>query len=161
MTRVFFLISLLLAGSALATERETHFVTDQVIAPLFRQPAVGAELVERLPTGTPLEVLDERNGYLQVRTAEGLEGWLGRRYVSGEIPAQMLLLRVAGELEFTRERLASLEQERAGLEEQLAERRVPLWALGLFCGIFALVGFLFGVAWLDRRIRERHGGFRV
>ncbi|HHC73168.1 MAG TPA: TIGR04211 family SH3 domain-containing protein [Thiotrichales bacterium] len=60
-------------------------------------------------------------------------------------------------------RAGETEERLRLLLEQIASRgyAVPWqWALG---GILVALtaGFLFGLWWLDRRIRQRHGGFRV
>ncbi len=57
----------------------------------------------------------------------------------------------------------SLRSEKARLEDRLASFRGSLpikWSLILAGGLAAL-GFIGGIAFLDYRIRKRHGGFRV
>jgi len=66
-------------------------------------------------------------------------------------------------IEASRDRLASLEQERAGFQEQIELYRGSLpwpWVAGAVV-IALLGGFVAGWSWLDALIRRRHGGFRV
>ena len=57
----------------------------------------------------------------------------------------------------------SLRSEKARLEDRLASFRGSLpikWSL-ILAGVLAALGFIGGIAFLDYRIRKRHGGFRV
>ncbi len=58
--------------------------------------------------------------------------------------------------------LASLNGKKLPPADELAAVRpkFPPWYLGLLAAV-ALVGFIGGVLFLDRRYRKRHGGFRV
>lgn len=57
----------------------------------------------------------------------------------------------------------SLRSEKERLEDRLASFRGSLpikWSL-ILAGVLAALGFIGGIAFLDYRIRKRHGGFRV
>ncbi len=57
----------------------------------------------------------------------------------------------------------SLRSEKARLEDRLASFRGSLpikWSL-ILAGVLAVLGFIGGIAFLDYRIRKRHGGFRI
>jgi len=58
--------------------------------------------------------------------------------------------------------LASLQGKKLPPPDELAAVRpkFPPWYLGLLAAV-ALVGFIAGLLFLDRRYRKRHGGFRV
>ena len=57
----------------------------------------------------------------------------------------------------------SLRSEKERLEDRLASFRGSLpikWSL-ILAAVLAVLGFIGGIAFLDYRIRKRHGGFRV
>lgn len=147
-------------ASAPALAGETLFITDQVLADLYasrdaRQP------VGRLPTGTRVEVLQKVEGYARIRLPGGDEGWIEARWLSDREPAQVALLRLADEYARLKSELSELRQRQIPVPELQRLRELPLWSLLALGGGGLLVGFIVGAAWLDRRYRDRHGGFRL
>lgn len=138
---------LLLAALPLSAQAQQAFVTDRIVAPLLDAPSAGAQPLAALPTGSPLTVLKRAEKYLQVRDAEGRVGWLAAEFVSRQEPAMATLLRVTDAGQRTKARRG--------------DRALPHWAVGLLLLLTFGSGFGIGVFWLDWRIRERHGGFRV
>lgn len=59
--------------------------------------------------------------------------------------------------------LAQLQSENQSLRQRLStrQRQVPLWWLIGAAAICLGLGLWGGFAWLDHRIRSRHGGFRI
>lgn len=66
-------------------------------------------------------------------------------------------------LEEAQSQIASLEEENASIQG-LKERykgSLPLSWVGAAIGICLIGGFLFGLWWVDHRMRKRHGGIRI
>ncbi len=99
-----------------AAQAETRYVTDSLIITVRSGQDSSYRVVEELRSGATVEVLSENQetGYSQVRTADGSEGYVLSRYLTGEAPAQ---IRVA-ELE---EELDQIRNEPEGLQEKLTE----------------------------------------
>jgi SH3 domain protein len=60
-------------------------------------------------------------------------------------------------------RIADLEEKNAGFQGLKEQYRgsLPLsWVVGAI-GVCLIAGFLAGMAWVDRRSRQRHGGIRI
>ncbi len=51
-------------------------------------PATSADLIMALPRGTPLRVLDRKNGWLLVDLNPTLEGWVSERLTTTQSPTQ-------------------------------------------------------------------------
>ena len=207
-------------------------ITDKLVVALYPAPEAEGQPLQLLSSGTPLEVLDRKSGFAQVRLGDDTTGWVEAGYVTEEKPAKAMLLETqaklrqmglelaklrgesAGEggqgsapsasdsadLEAARERIAELEAalDDARLEgqaqEQLAivndEVRIALDRLAATQGLtlapgsgprdgagddrgvsplipwvvaigMLLLGFAGGIAFIDYRIRRRHGGFRI
>lgn len=81
-----FVLSLALPLGAAA---ETVFVTDIVRANLRADPGRSSGVRGVVVTGMTLELLERRDGYARVRTAEGNEGWVKDDFVTTEKPARL------------------------------------------------------------------------
>lgn len=100
---LFFVVPLLLVNAAVA---ETRFVTDQVKITLRSGESTKHKVMQMLPSGSPLEVLNanEETGYSFVRTEEGDTGYV--------------LTRLLIETPSARQRLAAAEQRLAELQQE-------------------------------------------
>ncbi len=60
-------------------------------------------------------------------------------------------------------RISDLEEENAGFQGMKAQYRgsLPLSWVAAAIGVCLIGGFLFGMWWVDRRSRQRHGGIRI
>lgn len=142
---------------------DTLYVTDRLAAELYPAPRAAGKPIQLLPTGTTLQVLTHQGDFVRVRTADGDEGWIARQQLQEDMPAQVLLLslaqqheRTTRELDLTRRQLA--EQTRAAQQNHQVSRS---WWMFFAVLVSLVTGFILGIMWLDWRIRERHGGFRL
>lgn len=109
----------LLLGWALAAP--AAHITDKLLAGFYAKP--GAEEPARvLPSGTPLEVLEQQDSYVKVRLGDGATGWVERRFITDETPARARLLELQAEAGNLRQELkqtqTALEKAQARLDKQ-------------------------------------------
>lgn len=91
-------------------------------------PSTDHRIVKMLPSGALLSVLEESDGWLRVRDADGSTGWVLRRFTTTELPARLQLEQLRQEHEDLREtsggavgRIAELEAAKHQLESALSE----------------------------------------
>ncbi len=231
--RLFTVLALWLV--AVVTVQAAH-ITDKLVVGLYPEPKAEGTPLQLLPSGTPLEVLQRKDGFAEVRLADDKTGWVESGYVTKEKPAKAMLLETQAKLRQMGMELAALREQggdpdaapprppsqppssrEAELQRALskAEARVSeveallvdqqqvsdarqqlialnaqvREALGLLAdsqgmslqaagpepaqdffnryqtwiiGLSALLlGFAVGIAFIDRRIRKRYGGFRI
>jgi SH3 domain protein len=136
------LLSALLFVSAASAE--SAWVSDEFEITLRSGPSTSNAIELMLSSGTELEVLerDAESGYSRVRTGGGTEGWVLTRYLMNEPAAREQLARLTSQLtneasrgsslnaqlgairsehDTATKRIETLEREKSGLEEELAE----------------------------------------
>ena len=94
----------------LCSPAHAEYVTDKLRVEIRSGPTTGHRIVTYLTGGTPFEVVSTGEGFTQLRTANGVEGWIANDYVSAEPGARSLL----------REAEAKIEKLQANLEEATA-----------------------------------------
>ena len=82
---------------------QAAYVTDQLLVGLHDTPDAAASPRRLLKSGTPLEVIETKGDFSQVRLADGGEGWVESAYLTWERPVRYRLLALQA-------RLAELEQ---------------------------------------------------
>lgn len=93
-------------GSAYADRR---YVSDRLIVTLREAPRKDGVALRKLGTGTPVEVLEESGRYLRVRTEEGEEGWVGKQYISSEVPKPIIIAGLSKEIDLLKARIKEFE----------------------------------------------------
>lgn len=94
---------------------ETRYVSDTLIVTLREGPGAGYKVVRTVRTNTPLEVLEENERYVKVRTKDGDEGWVSTQYVSTEIPKPFIIAKLQREI-----------AKQQGLAEDLKKKLVDM-----------------------------------
>lgn len=93
-------------GSAYADRR---YVSDRLIVTLREAPRKDGVALRKLGTGTPVEVLEESGRYLRVHTEEGEEGWVGKQYISSEVPKPIIIAGLRKEIDRLKARIKEFE----------------------------------------------------
>jgi len=97
---------------------ETRYVTDELQLSLYEESNSQGQLLQRLNSGTELELLDLQGMYARVRTKEGVEGWTKAGFLISDKPARAQLLDLRQEND---ELQGKLEQSQQQLEASRAE----------------------------------------
>ncbi len=117
--------SLILALVWLALAPTSHaqdqYVRDELRINLRDGPGDGYSVIRVLVSGDAVSQLDQRDGWIRVRTGEGSEGWLPQGYLSNAPPASVALPRLESQLAKARKRVEQLEGELATQGEGLRE----------------------------------------
>lgn len=110
-------VFLLMLGSAplLAAETQTVYIDDELVIPVRSSPDSESRILHKgVRTGTALEVLTQNvNGYIKVKTPEGIEGFVPVKYISKEPVAKQKLAEAE-------RALAALREEQKKLIESLS-----------------------------------------
>ncbi len=109
-------------------EAETRYVSDQISVTLRRGPGTEYKILRSLATGAALELLEEDEKYLKVRTKDGTEGYVLKQYISAQLPKAYVIARLQKQLDQSKARQATMGKEAEGwnaekseLQQQLAE----------------------------------------
>jgi len=106
------LITLLLLSIAASTYAETRYISDYLIVTVRSGAGNEYKVLETIPTGTPVTIIQDGKRYVKVRTPKGTEGYISRHYVSKALPKTV--------------EIKQLREEIVTLQQQLSEQRQTL-----------------------------------
>ncbi|MBN1842216.1 MAG: TIGR04211 family SH3 domain-containing protein [Deltaproteobacteria bacterium] len=98
---------------------DTRYVTDMLILSLREGPGSEYNVIRMLQSDAPVEILEENETYLRVRTEEGEEGWVAKQYISSNTPKPVIIAGLRKEVGQLESRVEELEKGRTVLLEKL------------------------------------------
>lgn len=93
-------------------------ITDKLVVGVYSEARAEGTPLRLIASGTPLEVLAQRDGFSQVRLTDDTRGWVESGYITEEKPAKAMLLE-------TQARLRQQGMELAALREKAGEGALP------------------------------------
>ncbi|VAX06729.1 hypothetical protein MNBD_GAMMA26-479 [hydrothermal vent metagenome] len=106
----------------MTTHLSAAYVTDKLLAGIYDEPDTNSKPTRVLPSGTPLEPLENKDDLTLVRLSDRTEGWMETRLISHEKPAQVMLLELQASTSELRLKLiqteATLKQSTASVPEE-------------------------------------------
>ena len=113
-----FVLFILLSVSVRVTHADRRYVSDMLLITLRAGEGREYRVIKTLKTDTPVEVLEESEEYLRVRTDEGEEGWVAKQYISSEVPKSVIIGGLKEETSKLNTGIEELEKDQASLLEQ-------------------------------------------
>jgi SH3 domain protein len=113
----------LMAGFAVSAGADTRYVSDQLTVTLRKGEGTEYKIIKTLRTGTPVEVLEENEHYLKVRTQSGEEGYVLKQYLSTETPKALVVAQLQKERDRLRSKLSEVEKRQAEVKTELENGR--------------------------------------
>jgi SH3 domain protein len=116
------LLLALLAGSLAAplTWAQGAYVAEGLRLGVHQENRLDSPVIELLPSGTALEVLQRDGPVARVRLEDGREGWVDGDYLSESEPGAAQVLQMEAQLTAARAKLAESQAQVVALEEELA-----------------------------------------
>jgi SH3 domain protein len=110
------IVATVLAGLARADRR---YISDRLIVSLRAAPEKDGMRIRTLISNTPVEVVEESGQYLKVRTEQGEEGWIEKRYISSELPKPIIIDGLKKEIDQLQARIRDFEAGKNPLADKL------------------------------------------
>ena len=109
------LMILVLLGVTISTAWGAY-ITDQIPVTLRRGPGTGYRILKSLTSSAKIEILEDGDGYVKVRTADGTEGYVLKQYVSTQEPNAVIAERLQREQLALRKKLEDLTEHNKKLQ---------------------------------------------
>ena len=63
------------------------YVTDRILLGVHAQPSEASPIVQSIPSGTAVEVLQNQGDFTKIKMVNGVEGWVSSKYLMSEQPS--------------------------------------------------------------------------
>jgi len=104
------LFSLCLTGLFHRALAETQYVSDMLIISVREGQDPEDPVLGYLRSGTPLDILEETDAFMNIRTQDGLQGWVRKKFIVADKPKAIII-------DDLRTQIARLETDMQSLQE--------------------------------------------
>lgn len=98
---------------------ETQYVSDQLIITLREGQGSQFKIIKMLKTGTPLEIIEESDQHLKVRTESGDEGWVLKQYLTEETPKSQIIAGLKIKIDRLNAQIEQHQKDKDSFQEEL------------------------------------------
>jgi SH3 domain protein len=116
-------LTILIAAFPASVSAETRYVSDVMMITLRKAPDNDSEVIQRIRSDAPLEVLEEAGDSAKVRTDSNQEGWVIKRYITPNIPKSRVIAELGEKIKRLELSLETLEKEKNQLGMELEKIR--------------------------------------
>jgi len=91
-------------------------ITDKLLADMYAKPSSTEQSLKQLPSGTPVELIVEKGDFVQIRLVNGETGWVKKKFLSEDKPAEVRLLMLQGKYRQVQKKLDLAEKKLVEME---------------------------------------------
>lgn len=102
---------------------ETRYVSDQLIISVRGGPNQDDNVLGYIRTGTAVDVLEERERYLRIKTEDGLDGWVQAQYIISEKSDGRIIEDLRNEINGLNKKIEFLKNEDGTLSDKLLAKK--------------------------------------
>jgi SH3 domain protein len=105
-----------------------QYISDDINVTIRQKPSNDAESIGMVRSGARVRLLESlgSDSFAHIRTADGRDGWISARYLSGEPGAKDQLIQLRQQLEQARSQGQSLQRDLDAAQQQLAKAKPAL-----------------------------------
>ncbi|MGD9233822.1 MAG: TIGR04211 family SH3 domain-containing protein [Desulfobacterales bacterium] len=84
-------VAFIMSASTTSVFADTRYVSDRLIISVRDGQNPDAAVLGYIETATPVDILEEKEDFLKIRTEDGLEGWVRAQYIVSEKPKVLII----------------------------------------------------------------------
>ncbi len=105
---------------------DTQYVTDMLVLNIRDVPSEEYNVVARLKSNMPVEVMEEKEHYFKVRTPDGKEGWVDKQYLTTSIPKSIIVKELEQKINKLGEDIDALKESRGSLRNDFQSSKLKV-----------------------------------
>lgn len=116
---IFLALLAIVTLSVAIVDAKTQYVSDELVITMREGKGNEYKIIKMLTTGTPLEVIEESQHHLRVRTQDGQEGWVLKQYITSGTPKAKRIAGLEQEIDRLKTELGQYKRDKDSLQNEL------------------------------------------
>ncbi|MGA9176364.1 MAG: TIGR04211 family SH3 domain-containing protein [Desulfobacterales bacterium] len=102
-------VAFIVSASTTSVFADTRYVSDRLIISVRDGLNQDAAVLGYIETGTPVDVLEEKEDFLKIKTEDGIEGWVRAQYIVSEKPKALIIENLKNDIKALNEEFENLK----------------------------------------------------
>ena len=120
---IFFITAFILPASVSSVLADTRYVSDRLIISVRDGEDQNAAVLGYIETGAPVDILEEKENLLKIRTKDGIEGWVRAQYIVSEKPKSLIVENMKNEITALNKEIETLKNKEDSASNTLSESK--------------------------------------
>ena len=120
---IFFIVTFTVSASINSVLAETRYVSDRLIISVRDGQDQNAAVLGYLETGAPVDILEEKENFLKIRTEDGIEGWVRAQYIVSEKPKPLIIENLKNEITALNKEIENIKNEQDSTSNTSSESK--------------------------------------
>jgi len=120
---ILFIVAFTVSASINSVFADTRYVSDRLIISVRDGQNQNAAVLGYIETGKPVDVLEEKEGFLKIRTEDLIEGWVRIQYIVSEKPKVMIIENLKNEITALKKEIETFNNEQDSASNTLSKTK--------------------------------------
>ena len=116
-------VAFIVSASTTSVFADTRYVSDRLIISVRDGQNQDAAVLGYIETGTPVDILEEKEDLLKIRTEDGIEGWVRAQYIVSEKPKALIIENLKNEIMSLNKEFENLKNGQASASNTLSKTK--------------------------------------
>ena len=116
-------VTFIVSASTTSVFADTRYVSDRLIISVRDGQNQDAAVLGYIETGTPVDILEEKEDLLKIRTEDGIEGWVRAQYIVSEKPKALIIENLKNEIMSLNKEFENLKNGQASASNTLSKTK--------------------------------------
>jgi SH3 domain protein len=120
---ILFIVAFTVSASINSVFADTRYVSDRLIISVRDGQNQNAAVLGYIETGEPVDVLEEKEDFLKIRTEDLIEGWVRIQYIVSEKPKVMIIENLKNEITALKKEIETFNNEQDSASNTLSKTK--------------------------------------
>ena len=120
---ILFIVAFTVSASINSVFADTRYVSDRLIISVRDGQNQNAAVLGYIETGEPVDVLEEKEDLLRIRTEDLIEGWVRAKYIDSEKPKVLIIENLENEIKALNKNIKTVKNEQDSVSNTLSKTK--------------------------------------
>jgi len=120
---ILFIVAFTVSVSINSVFADTRYVSDRLIISVRNGQNQNAAVLGYIETGEPVDVLEEKEDLLRIRTEDLIEGWVRAKYIDSEKPKVLIIENLENEIKALNKNIKTVKNEQDSVSNTLSKTK--------------------------------------
>lgn len=120
---ILFIVVFTVSASINSVFADTRYVSDRLIISVRDGQDQNAAVLGYIETAAPVDILEEKEDLLRIRTEDGIEGWVQAKYIVSENPKVLIIENLKNEITALKKESETLKNEQDSASNTLSKTK--------------------------------------